>query len=1369
MKEKLVVVTICMLILTATSVVAIETNSFESIAPHNSKRTIYQKSYIDKKIQTNSIKRLKENKNLCEPGVILAKIQSDIDISTHDKTQIFLEALQNKNPDLSSVENVSFIFETTQLKISDNSCYGLDRWVKIHTDTFNVENEVREWEQLPEIELAQPNYIATLCLEPNDPYYHTSGSWNQNYKDLYGMHNIDTAKAWDICTGSHDVVVGVIDTGIDYTHEDIVDNIWINEDEVLDGTDTDNDGFVDNIYGANYAYNNGDPKDDHGHGTHCSGTIAGMGNNSVGVVGVNWHAQIMGVKGFSSSGSAYTDTLAKCLRWAVDNGAQVVSNSWSYSSRVESVPVIESAVRYVHNKGCVVVFAAGNANDDVSYYTPQNMDETIVIAATDYNDKKASFSNWGELVDVAAPGVSILSLEAEGTSMGLDVGENYTVASGTSMACPHAAGLVALLLANNPALKPDMIKTILKHACDEVSSSVPIGRGRINAYDAIIRDPVIANLDKIVIESDPIVDITGSAWSEDFEYYTVSYTKRGVSEWIELVNSTETVIDGVLCTFDTSVLSSAKYEVYLKVKTQKYLYSDKEIVLIGGYEQFIVDSQPINYLVDYTSIQDAIDNASDGYRIFVRDGIYRESITIDKEIELIGENRTSTIIDGMTKGHAVGVYCDKVTVTGFGIQNGQKGVYVNAVSDVLVTNNNIKYNDQNVDDQGLNTQWYTQQGGNFWDDYDGEDKDGDCIGDTPYQISGSNAEDKKPLISSKKDPTIVPQRVIVDDDFDQTTPGFGYDKYEAIHDAIVSVKNGGTIVVKPGYYHEVNSPIWKTITIVGEDRDTTIVDGWDKDSILYIIAENVSIMGLTIQNTGTRMNCGDDITELAAIYCAAHNTFIAHNHIQNARVGISLSGHHRNDRERSNYNVITRNVIGPIFYMGVFAYASDYNIFSGNTFYQNYRGITLLNSERNVVVQNKFVNNSRGGLWAYEQSCHNIITENIVDNNQKYGLAIECENDWENKHNNTLSKNLIRNNLEYGIWYIDTAYNPIIHNKIEDNGIGVMFYTTTDADCFTSRCEVTENIIQNNDVGVETDWDTYKNKVHYNNFINNQCNAWSRDHNLWNEEYPLGGNYWDDYNGSDNYSGPGQNETGSDGIGDTPYEVEGYYKPSENDHDHYPLINPITWSNNPPNQPNKPIPEDEAISSLNSPLLSWIGGDPDPDDSTTYDVFFGTTTTPSKVVDNIDTPFYQTNNLKEATTYYWKVVSKDSMGQQNESNLWQFVTPAQYKPEQLNISNITGGIGLSLSISNTGEDTIHDINWSCEINNGLLLLPLGRQKTGHIQNLEPDESVNVRIFLFGLGRVTITLQATTDSTTIQKTATAFVFFPFVVNPQLEIG
>lgn len=612
-------------------------------------------------------------------GSLLTAIQSITDstyMSITSAQQLFSQFILNKN---------------TEQKNSQ----GLSRWVKLTVPTTtDIPTEVQKYQENAFVEYAQPNYIMNAYLTPNDPYYASSGSWGQDFQDLWGLHRIDTSSAWDITTGSTDIVVAVIDTGVDYNHPDIAANMWINTDEIPgNGIDDDNDGFIDNIYGADFRNNDGDPLDGGGHGTHCAGIISAVGNNDLGVVGVNWQTKIMAVKGLSNGGSGSSDTLAAALIWAADQGADVLSDSWGVSIRTPSLPVMEDAVHYADNLGCVVVFAAGNSYDDVQYICPQNMPEVITVAAIDPYGNQATFTNWGEQVAVCAPGVDILSLRANGTDMYGDgthiVGENYMYASGTSMACPHVAGLAALLLAANPTLTPDVIKTVMQQTGDQVDSRRPIGP-LINAGDALFgvkRGVAWFDLPDYANVSG-IITILGTANGTLFESYALEYGEGyAPTTWTMIATSTTPITDGTLGSLDVTGLPEGTYMVRLQVmydgglvKTLNHL-----MVVNNEHNQYIVDDDGGSG-VDFLHIQDAVLVSGKNDEIFVRNGVYHESIRVDRPVQLIGENNQMTILDGGNASHImVFVTAEDVTMQGFTLRNsGQNTSLYNLDYGILV-------------------------------------------------------------------------------------------------------------------------------------------------------------------------------------------------------------------------------------------------------------------------------------------------------------------------------------------------------------------------------------------------------------------------------------------------------------------------------------------------------------------------------------------------------------------------------------------------------------------------------------------------------------------------------------------------------------
>ena len=308
-----------------------------------------------------------------------------------------------------------------------------------------------------------------LIAEPNAYFHHTRVPNDPEMKRLWGLRNmgnidkegtlgikgvdIGAERAWDMTVGSKSVVVAVIDTGVDFAIPDLKENAWVNQAEATGqaGMDDDGNGYVDDINGFNFVANTGDPKDDHGHGSHCAGTIGARGDDGVGVAGVAWEVSIMAVKFLDDSGTGTLENSIKAIDYARKNRAHVLSNSWGGNLNSD---LLKKAIRDSRDAGQLFVAASGNSGLD-SDRSPQfpagfDIENVFSIAAVDNRGELAYFSNFGaRSVHVAAPGVNVLST----IPGGLDV---Y---SGTSMATPHVSGIAALLLAHDPSLTYAQLKT----------------------------------------------------------------------------------------------------------------------------------------------------------------------------------------------------------------------------------------------------------------------------------------------------------------------------------------------------------------------------------------------------------------------------------------------------------------------------------------------------------------------------------------------------------------------------------------------------------------------------------------------------------------------------------------------------------------------------------------------------------------------------------------------------------------------------------------------------------------------------------------------------------------------------------------------
>jgi subtilisin family serine protease len=350
--------------------------------------------------------------------------------------------------------------------------------------------------QDPGVEYAELNYLLYEHKTPSDSYF--SIQWPlENTGQMYpesGSYNhppgkvdadIDAPEAWDIFTGSADVVVAVIDTGVDYAHRDIDDNMWVNEAELngTTGVDDDYNGYVDDIYGYDFYNRDGDPMDDRGHGTHCAGVIAAETDNAQDIAGLCWQARIMAVKFLGAGGSGPTSGAVKSFYYAVANGAEVCSNSWGGGPYSET---LEEALDYAASEGVILVASAGNGYSSYPTY-PAYYGPMIAVAATDSNDDKPAFSNYGSWVDLAAPGVDVLSLRSSLASpyYGTPYDDYTLILSGTSMACPHVAGACVLLIGANPTLTRDEVYDLLMTTGDPIATGICLSDSRLNVWNLL--------------------------------------------------------------------------------------------------------------------------------------------------------------------------------------------------------------------------------------------------------------------------------------------------------------------------------------------------------------------------------------------------------------------------------------------------------------------------------------------------------------------------------------------------------------------------------------------------------------------------------------------------------------------------------------------------------------------------------------------------------------------------------------------------------------------------------------------------------------------------------------------------------------------
>ncbi len=403
---------------------------------------------------------------------------------------------------------------------------------------LTAEKAIALLERHPHLEYVEPNYILSADLIPDDPSFPT----------LWGLRNtgqtggtpgadIDAERAWDATTGSRAVLVGVIDSGIDYGHPDLAANIWTNPGETPgNGIDDDGNGYIDDVRGWDFVNNDNDPMDDHGHGTHVAGTIGAVGGNAIGVAGVNWEVTLIPLKFLASNGVGSTADAVAALEYATLMGADVTNNSWGGGAFSQA---LFDAIRSAAAADSLFVASAGNdgTNNDFVPHYPSGYDapNVIAVASTDHNDNKAISSNFGaRTVDLGAPGVGILSTLPGGT---------YGFSSGTSMAAPHVTGVAALIRSIVPGFRVETLKRAILDYAEPIPAlaGITVAGGRLNAYNAVVApdDTPPGSIDDLAAENPTSnsVYLRWTATGDDGDVgYATSYDVRYATDPIDETN-----------------------------------------------------------------------------------------------------------------------------------------------------------------------------------------------------------------------------------------------------------------------------------------------------------------------------------------------------------------------------------------------------------------------------------------------------------------------------------------------------------------------------------------------------------------------------------------------------------------------------------------------------------------------------------------------------------------------------------------------------------------------------------------------------------------------------------------------------------------
>jgi thermitase len=359
-------------------------------------------------------------------------------------------------------------------------------------DGLTAEDVASQYSSLAEVEYAEPVYLVKTSHGLPAKHKHANDArfneqWSlENLGQSGGTKGADIGvlRAWFKTTGSSKVVVAVLDSGVDYRHTDLMNNIWMRPDELPAYSDDELGEFNDE-YGFNATDNWRDPMDDNGHGTHCAGIIGAEGNNGFGIAGINWNVEIMPLKFLASNGSGTTKDAIEAINYVIDRkrkgvNVRIISASWGSTQRSKA---LHDAIKRAGDEGILFVAAAGNNSDDSDrrphFPAGYNLPNVVSVAALDHNDQLARFSNYGaKSVHIAAPGEKILSTW---------LNQEFHVASGTSMATPEVAGVAALILSIDPKMSVKELRAKLFNSVDKLDSlkGKVVTGGRVNAAKAV--------------------------------------------------------------------------------------------------------------------------------------------------------------------------------------------------------------------------------------------------------------------------------------------------------------------------------------------------------------------------------------------------------------------------------------------------------------------------------------------------------------------------------------------------------------------------------------------------------------------------------------------------------------------------------------------------------------------------------------------------------------------------------------------------------------------------------------------------------------------------------------------------------------------
>jgi thermitase len=917
-------------------------------------------------------------------------------------------------------ELTGYILENGGKLVDTVSMGNETRAVTVDVPLSSVDSFAMEVETANLASYIEPNVRYKVDSVPNDP------EWSLQW----GPQKIAADWAWNTTGGDRSVLVAVVDTGIDYNHPDLAANYG--------------------PLGYDWVNNDPNPMDDYGHGTHVAGIIAAAINNSIGIAGLA-QVRIMAEKVLDASGSGSSSDIARGIVHAVDRGAKIIN--LSLGSPVNS-ELMHEAVKYAYDHGVLVVAAVGNDAANVKGY-PAAYDEVVAVSATDRFDKPAAFTNYGDWVDVAAPGVDILStmptyhvsLNDQGYAM------NYDFLSGTSMASPHVAGVAALVWSRFPNMTRDQVRAQLQYSAEDLGEpgfDVYYGFGRIDARRAVEQAPFDHDVLVLNLETPSNVSLGNVATINTTVLNMGTSSESGIMVQL-LVNGS--VVNSATINFLMSGASTTMSFAWTAAVEGVYNATSYVVPVTGetsvgnnalSKQIKAMASHTIRVPSDYDTIQVAVDAANEGDTVLVASNVYYENVQVNKEgLTLLGEGRSNTVIDGgKSDDNVVLVTADHVKIDGFTFRNSGRdyfgGILLvsssgSTISNTVILGNSIGILIYTSTDVTLRNNTIA---GNVYN----LGVDGDSVTEFVHNIDTSNTVNGKPVYYwvSERDK--------------QVPSDAGY----------VAVVNSTNITVK----------------------DLNLTENYE--GVLFAYTDNSSIENVKASKS-----------YLGAYLAYSQNNTVHNNTLMYNQAGLYL---YESESNIVDYNTLRSNGLG----LGLYSYSKDnsvdFNKLLGNDF-----SLYFEKSDNNALNSNE-ASNSAYGLFLEESSYNVLRRNNMTGNIYNFGVdggyLVQFINDVDTS-NTVNGKPLIylvnRQDLtidpsifsETGYLGIVNSTNISVKNlNFSDNVQGILF-------AYTNGSSIEGINATNNSWGILM-IESYNNNVSQNNLANNDycLDLWHSEENM---------------------------------------------------------------------------------------------------------------------------------------------------------------------------------------------------------------------------------------------------------------------------------